>query len=123
MPASLDSALIFGDAVNMTTVDNPRRMQQTTYPGLQGIEELDQGLNGRYTLVSGRLAANSQFQLGQYFAIWRSFNDGLLHTLVDVDGATWPYVKLEVFAPEERGRLAGGYGYTRRYTARFRHLL
>jgi hypothetical protein len=123
MPATLDGIFLFGDSVRMATADNPRRQQQTTYPGLSGVEELDQGLNGRYTMVEGRLAAATPFLLGQLMDAWLSFNDGRLHTLVDLEGRVWPYVKLESFQPEPNGRLAPPYGYTRRYTARFRHIL
>jgi hypothetical protein len=53
----------------------------------------------------------------------RRFNDGQLHTLVDNEGWTWPYVKYDSFEPEAKARLAFPYGFTRRYSLRLKHLL
>jgi hypothetical protein len=120
---SIDGVFSLGGSLQMVTVDNPRQAQVNTYPGLNGIEELDQGLRGRYTMVRGRLAANNPYVLGVLMQQFRSFNDGRLHSLLDTDGVVWNYVKLEVFQPEGKAIYAPPIGYSRAYTARFRHIL
>ena len=44
-------AAIFGTAVSMNTVDNPRRQQLNAFPGISGRESLDQGFDGRFTIM------------------------------------------------------------------------
>lgn len=114
---------MLGDIVSCVTQDLPRRCQTNTYPGLSGIEELDHGLNGRITMITGRLVGDTPFSLGAAMESLRQFNDGRLHTLVDNEGWTWPFVKFESFEPEQKARLAVGYGYTRKYSLRLKHLL
>ncbi len=113
-----------GDSIHMATVENPRRTQSNTYPGLDGVEELDQGFNGRITTVSGRIVSDSPADLGIMMNQFRSLNDGLTGLLIDSEGVGWPYAKLEMFAPDEgTARFSPPYGYTLRYKARFRHVL
>ena len=120
---SLDGYAIFGTAVSMVTADNPRAQQQNAYPGLSGVESLDQGLRGRYTTVTGRLVAADPTNLALAENAFRDFNDGLTHVLIDNFGAVWPDVKLESFEPQGRVQRMAWSGYcTRRYTARFLHL-
>lgn len=119
---SLDGQSIFGYAVSMTTADNPRASQTNTFPGLSGLETLDQGLRGRYTVVSGRLAGSSAALLATAENTMRSFNDGLSHTLVDMFGVTWYPVKLESFEPQGRVQVFTNGTYHRPYQARFLHL-
>lgn len=121
--ASLDGALPFGDIVTCVTQDIARRAQQNTYPGLSGIEELDHGSNGRFTIITGRLVGITPFDLGSAMQFLRNFNDGLTHVLVDNEGWTWPFVKYDSFEAEAKARFAPPYGYTRRYTLRLKHLL
>lgn len=120
---SYRGAPIFGYSVTMATVDNPRAQQQNAFPGLSGVESLDQGLRGRFTIVSGRMIAPDGATLGTYEANFRSYNDGLSGDLVDNFGSVWPSVKLESFEPQGRiERFANTGAYHRRYTARFQHL-
>lgn len=115
---------IFGLELRMTTVDNPRAHQQNSYPGLSGVESLDQGLRGRFTNVSGRLYGFSPGDLAAAEETFRSYNDGYARVLVDTRGVAWPYVKLLSFEPEMHVRLLAAQGiYTRRYTAQFMHLV
>lgn len=112
----------FGYSVKMTTVENPRRCQMNTYPGLDGVEELDQGFNGRLTIVTGKLAANTPFLLGLILRSFESYNDGIARVLTDTEGQAWPSVKLESFEPAQgSAKLSIPLGYTRDYAARFRH--
>ena len=53
----------------------------------------------------------------------RAFNDGQLHTLVDNEGWTWPFVKYESFEPQGKAMFSPPYGYTRTYMMRLKHLL
>lgn len=122
--ATLDGYSIFGGAVTMATVDNTRDRQKNIYPGLSGIEALDQGLHGRYTTVSGRFVetGGGVAAIASAEAAFRSFNDGQTHILVDTMGTVWLNVMLESFEPQGKVELWGN-GYTsRKYTARFLHL-
>ena len=121
--ATFGGAAIFGTAVSMTTVDNPRRQQLNAFPGINGRESLDQGLDGRYTIVSGVLYGGDGPTLNFLENLVRSYNDGVARVLVDTAGNAWPYVKLESFEPEGRMRVVAGSGQVYRpYTARFLHL-
>jgi len=122
MPA-LDGQNIFGLACKMRTVDNPRAQQQNAYPGLSGLESLDQGLRGRFTSCEGILYGANSGWLATAQATFRSFNDGAAHVLVDSFGVSWANVKLEAFEPQGRVQILAGSGvYFQKYTARFLHL-
>lgn len=121
--ASYASVNIFGTQVSMSTSDNPRGAQKNAFPGLSGVESLDQGLRGRFTNVVGRLAGVDQFDLAGAEELFRSYNDGNSYTLVDTNGTTWLNVKLESFEPQGKVQTIGGSGYVmRKYAARFEHL-
>lgn len=117
---------IFGVAVKMATADNPRSAQVNAYPGLNGLEELDHGLRGRFTTVSGKLIGSNPGDLDGAEALVRSYNDGNVYLLVDNLGRTWANVKLDVFEPS--GKIVvmnspdGGVIYVQDYTCRFKHL-
>ena len=121
---SLDGQPIFGAACQMTTSDNPRGQQENAFPGLNGLESLDLGLRGRFTTCEGRLYGNSNnlSDLAAAQEIFRSFNDGNTHVLVDTLGLTWLNVKLVSFEPQGKAVFSQQLGYSRRYTARFLHL-
>lgn len=122
MPA-YGGAAIFGTSVSMTTVDNPRRQQMNQFPGINGRESLDQGFDGRFTVVTGLLIAPDAATLNSLENLFRSYNDGYARTLVDNFGNSWDFVKLDSFEPEGKVRIAAGPGYVfRPYTARFLHL-
>ena len=121
--ATFGGAAIFGTAVSMNTVDNPRRQQLNAFPGISGRESLDQGFDGRFTIVSGVLYGADAATLNFLENLFRSYNDGIARVLVDTMGNSWPYVKLDSFEPEGRMRIAAGSGQVfRQYTARFLHL-
>jgi hypothetical protein len=123
MTGTLDGQFVFGLTVSMVTADNPRGHQQNAYPGLSGIESLDQGLRGRFTTVTGRLWGYNGAGLAAAEETLRAYNDGLTHVLVDTLGRAWPYVKLETFEPQGRIQILAGSGLvTREYVARFLHL-
>lgn len=121
--AFFNAVNIFGAELQMQTVDNPRAQQINAFPGLSGLESLDQGLRGRYTNCTGRLVAASVAGLAYLEEFFRSYNDGVAYVLVDTRGVTWLNVKLESFEPQGKIRIHGGTGYVSRpYAARFMHL-
>lgn len=122
---SFNGVNFFGASVVMKTVINPRAKQTNEYAGLSGLEQLDQGLRGRYTTVEGRLigATSSSADLGVLQNIWYSYYDGNSYVLVDQFGRVWPDVKLEVFEPTGKvQRFASSGRYHQTYSARFEHL-
>jgi hypothetical protein len=120
---SFNGVALFGAAVSMRTIDNPRGQQRNAYPGLSGLESLDQGLRGRYTIAVGRLFGDDAAALAGAEALFRSFHDGAAYTLVDNFGTLWLNVKLEGFEPQGRVQVFAGNGaYHRPYVARFEHL-
>ena len=114
---------IFGYAVSMTTADNPRSAQENAYPGLSGVESLDQGFRGRFTICEGILIGPDRYSVGAQENLFRSYNDGTTYILIDVYGYAWLNVKLDSFEPQGKGLSFSGSGNAmRKYTARFRHL-
>lgn len=117
---------IFGFAVKMTTDDNPRGAQTNAFPGVSGLEELDQGLRGRFTVVTGIHSAPDPFSLAAAQNLFRSYNDGLAYVLVDTLGNTWSPVKYDSFSPSPKIRVmnapGGGVVYFQSYQARLKHL-
>jgi hypothetical protein len=120
--ATFNGDAIFGAAVKMATVDNPRAAQENAFPGLSGVESLDQGDRGRFTMASGLLFGQDGPSQGAAEALFRSYKDGNLYLLVDNYGFAWPNVKLESFEPQGQVKFLIGQGFYRPYTARFRHL-
>jgi hypothetical protein len=113
---------LFGTAVSMTTVDNPREKQLNAFFGLSGLETLDGGLRGRVTHVTGLLYGTSPSALASSEGTFRSFNDGVVRPLVDTLGVTWTSVRLESFQPQGRIRQSPAGMLFRTYKARFLHL-
>lgn len=110
----------------MVTVDRERGEQVNAFPGLSGLEALDQGLRGRITQVKGVLAGETPSALDFAEALFRSYNDGRAYTLVDTLGRAWFPVKYAEFTPEGRVRVMnapnGGVLFFRPYNASFKHL-
>lgn len=124
---SLDGNYLFGVAISMQVVDNPRGSQTNAYPGVNGLEELDQGQRGRFLVVTGRLKGAGYAALNGAEGLIRSYNDGLAHVLVDQFGNAWTNAKLESFEPQGQVQNANdldgtGPCFHRRYTARFKIL-
>lgn len=120
---SFDSTNMFGSAVTMTTVDNPRAVQVNAFPGLNGTEELDQGKRGRFVNVDGWLSGDNPDNLNGNEMFFRSYDDGRAYVLVDTFGNVWPNAKMESFEPQGRVRVSAGTGFFYRpYKARFRIL-
>lgn len=120
--ASFGGTAIFGTAISMSTVDNPREKQLNAFFGLSGLESLDGGSRGRVTHVTGLLYGSSPSFLASAESVFRSFNDGVAHVLIDTLGVTWASVRLESFQPQGRVRQSPGGILFRSYTARFLHL-
>ena len=70
--ATFGGVAIFGSKVVMQAgVINPPAVQQNTYPGQNGTEELSMGLRGGYTLVSGCLGGSGPGGLAAAEAVFR----------------------------------------------------
>lgn len=124
MPAAFalfDNQNIFGAVVDMATSDNPRASQQNAFAGVSGVETLDQGSRGRYTLARGIHAGVGLGGLASVQEGCRAYRNGLAYTLLDTRGVTWLYVQLMSFEPKGKIRYAGGGYYTQEYSLRFFH--
>jgi hypothetical protein len=113
---------IFGTAVTMSTIDQPRAKQVNSFFGLSGLEALDGGARGRFTDVSGLLYGASPALLAAAETTFRSFDDGVARLLVDSLGTSWQNACLESFRPMGRVRQSPFGVYFRAYRARFLHL-
>jgi len=120
--ASYGGVSIFGYSVSMMTVDYPRETQVNSFFGINGVESLDGGFRGRITRVQGVLAGQTAFALASAEGLFRSYNDGLVRTLVDNLDTVWPNVRQLSFEPIGRVRQSADGTYFRAYQARFLHL-
>jgi hypothetical protein len=121
--ATLDGFLVFGDAVQTITHFEPRAVQTNTYPDpTSHVEHLDQVHSMARTVITGRVHGTSPSDVANWIGALWAFDDGGTHVLVDSDGTTWPAAKFDGLQLDGRGVLAGDYGFSRRYTMRFRHL-
>jgi hypothetical protein len=113
---------IFGTAVTMSTIDQPRAKQVNSFFGLSGLEALDGGSRGRFTEVSGLLYGSSPALLAAAETTFRSFDDGVARVLTDNLGTAWGNVCLQSFRPLGRVRQSPFGVFFRAYRARFLHL-
>ena len=120
--ASYGGVAIFGTSVSMTTSDYPRETQVNTFFGINGLESLDGGFRGRITNVHGVLYGPSSTLLAAAEGLFRSYNDGIIRTLVDNLGTTWPNARLLTFQPIGRAKQSADGTYFRAYRAQFLHL-
>src|ERR1700761_6415825 len=90
---------IFGAAVTMSTVDQPREKQINSFFGLSGLEALDGGSRGRFTEVSGLLYGSSAASLAAAESALRNYDDGVPRLLVDNLGVGWGNVVFQTFRP------------------------
>lgn len=121
---SFNGVNIFGRCVTMSTQVNPRRVQLNGFSGLNGIEMIDLGSEGKTTQVRGLLAGANASALGSAETLFRSYLDGVAYSLVDLYGTTHLYVTLIQFQPSELMMYAATDGYyLRDYQAVFRHLV
>src|SRR5579871_5423883 len=113
---------IFGTAVTMSTVDQPREKQINSFFGLSGLETLDGGSRGRFTEVGGLLYGSSPASLASAESAFRSYDDGVPRVLIDNLGVGWGNVVLQTFRPMGRVRQSPFGVFFRAYKARFLHL-
>src|ERR1700748_1498174 len=113
---------IFGTAVTMSTIDQPRAKQVNSFFGLSGLEALDGGSRGRFTEASGLLYGSSPALLAAAESTFRSFDDGVARVLTDNLGTAWGNVCLQSFRPLGRVRQSPFGVFFRAYRARFLHL-
>ncbi len=113
---------IFGTAVTMSTIDQPRAKQVNSFFGLSGIEALDGGSRGRFTEAGGLLYGPSATALAETESTFRSFDDGTPRVLIDNLGTAWGNVVLQTFRPMGRVRQSPFGVFFRAYRARFLHL-
>ena len=120
--ATFNGIPIFGSAVEMLTVENPREEQLNAFFGLSGLESLDGGGRGGVTQVKGILGGLGAAGLGGAWSLFANFQDGQSYTLVDTLGTAWPDVKLRTFRPTSRIRTTDAGFMFRSYEAEFFHL-
>jgi hypothetical protein len=123
--ATLDGFLVFGDAVMIQHQLVPRDYQRREHidPVRNGgLEDLDQCHSITTTTITGRVHGSTPGDVANWIGALWAFDDGQTHVLVDNEGTTWPAAKFDGLQLDGRGVLAGGYGYTRRYTLKLRHL-
>lgn len=112
---------IFGRSVRMKTTNDPSAEQINAFFGLDGVERLHGGLQGRVTLVTGVLAANTPENLRVARETLRSRDDGVARVLVDTVGHQWAWVVFRQLDPGDR-ILRDSRGYYLPYRAVLRHL-
>lgn len=117
-----NSAMFGTSGLSMVTVTNPRTDQKNMFFGLNGIEALDGGQHGRFTVVKGRLYGAGKAGISSAKAVWESYFDGNAYVLIDTSLRSWANVKLESFEPEDRISVDNNLGCSCRYSARFLHL-
>lgn len=119
--ASFDGGNIFGAVVSMRTSDNPRASQRNAFAGVSGVESLDQGSRGRFTVAEGVHAGLALGGLAVVQEAARAYRDGGAYALVDTRGVTWLYVQLIEFEPQGKIRATQNGYYTQKYSMRFFH--
>lgn len=120
--ASFNNTDLFGVGVQTRGPSyNPRRAQSNTYPGVNGIEELEMGDDGMFTTVTGMLVGETLSDLNTQRIVLMSYYDGNTYQLVDNYGLTWNNVKMVSLEWPERGKLTPA-GWIAEYSARFKHL-
>lgn len=120
---SYNGVPLFGIGAKIRTSDNPRSVQENSFPGVSGVESLDLGMRGRITEATGLLVGDSALELANLLTQFRSYNDGNTYLLVDSLGFTWPYVRLVSFEPDPGGIMVDSYGrHMQVYRATFKHL-
>lgn len=112
---------IFGQAVRSTTEIAPRAVQQNTFFGLNGVEELDGGGRGGETIVTGIISGTGALGYQANWSAAAGLQDGVARQLATPDG-TFPLVILASWSPAgELTRTPAGV-VQRKYRATFRHL-
>lgn len=120
--ASFGGVSIFGTSLSMATAQTPREAQVNAFFGVNGLECLDGGARGRFTLARGLLVGASALELNLAENQFRSFHDGQARVLVDNIGNTWPDVRMLAYLPIGRVRQSPSGIFFRPYVARFLHL-
>ena len=116
-------ASIFGLAVKMTTDPQPRPAQKNTFPGLSGVESLDEGDRGQKTYCTGVLVGANAAALFSAKLLFMSYKDNIPRVLVDSYGNAWSNVILEVFRQTSKQVRQDPLGeFFIEYEAEFTHL-
>lgn len=119
--ATFNAQNIFGLATQMTTGGVDVRRQINSYFGLHGVEKIDGGASVRVTECQGVLYGTGPDGLDLSLALFRSYVDGRIYTLVDNFGRAWPDVECVEFRPIAPV-MSNGLVFFQRYTASFLHL-
>jgi len=105
---TLDGSPLFESGPSELMAEGPRRLSaDRLFNGLRGVLVVDLGERPRQLVQVGRLSAASEVALAQLEAAIEAAADGDVHELVDRDGTSYPYVRLERFGrtgPVESGR-------------------
>lgn len=125
IPPTFNGDAIFGSACKMMAGQiNPVASQTNSYPGLNGLESLNQGKRGGRAMATGRLGGLGIAGLNAAESLFRSYHDGRAYILIDQFGNVWPFTKLDSFEQTDRVVIDPGTGWLwRPYKATFIHLL
>ena len=98
IPPTFNGVPLFGAACKMRAgLINPRASQKNSYPGLNGLESLDQGFRGGRAVATGWHGGHLPAGLNAVQALVRSYYDGRSYLLVDQFGNGWPFTMLDTF--------------------------
>lgn len=84
--ATFDGQAVLGVAVHVVHQTAPAAMMMSEYFGMAGVMALMGGTRGRSLQVNGVFIGPDIPTLNAYEAIWETFEDGQVHTLVDDRG-------------------------------------
>ncbi len=119
---TLDGAPLFESGPSELMAEGPRRLSaDRLFNGLRGGGVVDVGARARRLVQQGRLMAASETALAQLEAAIEAMAAGDVHELVDRDGTTYPYVRLERF--ERTGPVESGRAWHRPYRIEYTQLL
>jgi hypothetical protein len=118
---TLDGSLIFGLSVTMTPEDAPPAEQRNAFFGVGGVQSLFGGTRGVVFAIRGVMYGVDLPSFNAAVAQYRSFIDGLGHTLSDTSGQSWFPVVLQPMRLEGR-RMRDDSGFYQAYGARADYL-
>ena len=120
--ATYGGLAIFGASASVQPDVEDRARQYNTYPGVNGVESLDQGDRGAITKVEGLWFAESEYELALILATWRGLQDGQPRTFVDTLGVAWPNVLLGPYRLQGRRKSSYTGSVVQQFAGSLRHL-
>lgn len=113
---------IFGLAPRFVAEPAPLEIQETAYPGVNGVETLMLGGRGGVITVTGLIYGVNAAAVTTWELLFHSYRDGVARALVDTSGYSWTYAQLRDFRPTSKRYTTLYYGSIRSYAATFRIL-